>query len=272
MLTPPAEKGMPLAEVDTPALIIDLDAFEGNLKRMADALKGKPVRLRAHAKTHKSPRITQLQMELGAVGACCQKVSEAEVLVQGGIPNVLVSNEVIGMRKLERLAALTKTADWLGLCIDSEMGLGQASQAAKNAGVVLDALVEVDVGARRCGVPPGEAALALANKIAHDAHLEFAGIQAYHGSAQHIRDYGERKAAIDQAIAATRSTVDLLRSNGLDCAIVGGAGTARTRWKRRAASTTNFRRALTSSWMPIMRATRWKAAARFKRSSMRCSS
>lgn len=225
MSNAPAEKDMHLSDVDTPALIVDLDAFERNLQVMADALKDKPVRLRAHAKTHKCPRIVQMQMARGAVGACCQKVSEAEILVQGGVPNVLVSNEVIGMHKLERLAAVAEQADWLGLCIDSEMGLEQASQAAKNAGVVLNALVEIDVGAGRCGVPPGEAALALATRIAGDAHLEFAGLQAYHGSAQHIRDHGERKTAIDHAIAATRSTVELLKSNGLECAIVGGAGT-----------------------------------------------
>lgn len=225
MLKPPAEKGMALAEIDTPALIVDLDAYERNLQRMADMLKDKPVRLRAHAKTHKSPLIAQMQMTLGAVGACCQKVSEAEVLVQGGVPNVLVSNEVIGAQKLDRLVALAKNAGWIGLCIDSEQGLSEASAAAEKGGVILNALVEIDVGAGRCGVAPGDAALQLARKIEADPHLSFCGLQAYHGSAQHIRDHGERKAAIDKTIADTRMTVELLKENGLDCAIVGGAGT-----------------------------------------------
>ncbi len=221
----PAQEGMPFEDIDTPALIVDLDAFERNLSRMAEAIKDQPVRLRAHAKTHKSPVITKKQMELGAIGACCQKVSEAEVLIRNGVANVLVSNEVIGLQKLARLAALTKDAEWIGLCIDSELGLKQASEAAANAGVTLNALVEIDVGAGRCGVAPGEAALQLATLISDDPHLNFTGLQAYHGSAQHIRDHGERKAAIDETIEMTRATVDLLRENGLECEIVGGAGT-----------------------------------------------
>jgi 3-hydroxy-D-aspartate aldolase len=224
-MNPPAEKGMKLVEIDTPALIIDLDAFERNLVRMAKALKDTPVRLRAHAKTHKSPLITKLQMEHGAVGACCQKVSEAEILVRGGVPNVLVSNQVIGAQKLTRLAALAKEADWIGLCIDSELGISQAAQAASDAGIVLNALVEIDVGAGRCGVPPGQPVVELAIMISDNPHLNFSGLQAYHGSAQHIRDHGERKAAIDGTIEMTRSTVELLKENGLECAIVGGAGT-----------------------------------------------
>jgi 3-hydroxy-D-aspartate aldolase len=225
VMKPPAEEGVALAEVDTPALVVDLDAFERNLQRMADALKGLPVRLRAHAKTHKSPIITQMQMSLGAVGTCCQKVSEAEALVRGGVPNVLVSNEVIGARKLARLAALAKEAQWIGLCVDSIAGLEQASKAAADAGIVLNTLVEIDVGAGRCGVRPGTDALTLAQAIANDPNLAFSGLQAYQGSAQHIREYGERKAAIDKAIAATRETVELLKANGLECGIVGGAGT-----------------------------------------------
>lgn len=225
MLKPPAEKGMALGDIDTPALVVDLDAFERNLQRMAEMLKDKPVRLRGHAKTHKSPLITQMQMTLGAVGACCQKVSEAEILVQGGVPNVLVSNEVIGKQKLERLAELAKQAGWIGLCIDSMQGLSEASQAALSAGVVLNALVEIDVGAGRCGVAPGEDALALAQKITDNPNLHFSGLQAYQGSAQHIRDHGERKAAIDKAIAKTHMTVEMLKENGIDCEIVGGAGT-----------------------------------------------
>ncbi len=221
----PAEIGMALKDVDTPALVIDLDAFERNLARMADAIADKPVRLRAHAKTHKSPTITLRQMALGAVGACCQKVSEAEVLVRGGVPDVLVSNEVIGPGKLARLAALVDQAEWIGLCIDSEVGLHQAAEAAADAEVVLNALVEIDVGAGRCGVAPGKPALELAKKISDHENLRFCGLQAYHGSAQHIRDHGDRKAAIDKAIAATRRTVELLQKNGLACDIVGGAGT-----------------------------------------------
>lgn len=222
---PPAEAGAPLAKVDTPALVVDLDAFERNLARMAGALEDSPVRLRAHAKTHKSPEIARRQMAHGAIGVCCQKVSEAEIMVRGGVADVLVSNEVIGETKLARLAALAREARWLGLCVDSGTGVAQAEDAAAQAGVTLNALVEIDVGARRCGVAPGETAVELAERIADSPHLAFAGLQAYQGAAQHIRDHAERKAAIDRAVDAAAMTVELLGARGIACPIVGGGGT-----------------------------------------------
>jgi D-serine deaminase-like pyridoxal phosphate-dependent protein len=224
MLPPPATPGMPLGDVDTPALLIDLDAFERNLKRMAAAAKSAGVRLRPHAKTHKSPVIALKQIALGAVGMCCQKVSEAEVLIRGGVGNVLVSNEIVGQRKLERLALLARDAK-VAVCADNAENVAAIAQACAKYGTRLDVLVEIDVGGKRCGVAPGEAAVALAQVIAREPSLRFGGIQAYCGSAQHIRDHAERKAKIDQAIADTRRTVDLLAEAGLSCDIVGGAGT-----------------------------------------------
>ena len=114
---PPAEIGMSLDEVDTPALIVDLDAFESNLRRLAERVKGSGVRLRPHAKTHKCPVIALKQMELGAVGVCCQKVSEAEAMVYGGVKDVLVTNEIVGRQKLRRLMALAGSAR-IGVCVD----------------------------------------------------------------------------------------------------------------------------------------------------------
>ena len=223
-LPPPAEPGMPLAEVDTPALLIDLDAFERNLARMADAVKKTSANLRPHAKTHKSPIIAQKQIQLGAVGVCCQKVSEAEAMVRGGITNVLVSNEVAGRRKLDRLAMLAREAQ-VGVCTDNLSNIADIAGAAGRFGVRLPVLVEIDVGGKRCGVAPGAPAVDLARAIAASPHLRFAGLQAYHGSAQHIRDHTERKAAIDRAIMLTADTVDQLRQANLSCDIVGGAGT-----------------------------------------------
>src|SRR4029453_1707034 len=113
---PPAALGMPLADVDTPALIVDLDALERNLQPLADFAGQAGVRLRPHAKTHKSPEVARRQVALGAVGVCCQKVAEAEIMVAGGIEDVLVSNEVAGARKLARLAALARRAK-IGVCV-----------------------------------------------------------------------------------------------------------------------------------------------------------
>lgn len=226
----PASVGMAVEDVDTPALLVDLDAFERNLKRMADAIAGSPVKLRPHAKTHKCPVVALQQMELGAVGACCQKVGEAEAMVYGGVNDVLVSNQIVGATKLARLASLAKRAK-MAVCADDAGNVADIDAAAAAAGVVLDVLVEIDVGAGRCGVMPGQPALDLAQRIDRAANLRFGGLQAYQGSAQHIRAYDDRKKAIQSAVDLTRETVALLAEHGLACDIVGGAGTGTFRFE-----------------------------------------
>ncbi|MGG5818306.1 DSD1 family PLP-dependent enzyme [Falsiroseomonas sp. HW251] len=221
---PPAEPGMREEEVDTPALLLDLDAFEHNLDLMAGLLAPTRTKLRAHAKTHKSSIVALQQMKRGAIGQCVQKVAEAEALAWGGVPDILVSNEVIAPRKLARLAALSAIAR-VAVCADDERGIALIEQAAEAAGLRMTVLVEIDVGAGRCGVEPGPQAVALAERIAASPHLIFGGLQAYHGSAQHRRTPEERQAAIAFAAEGTRRTVEQCRQRGLDCAIVGGAGT-----------------------------------------------
>jgi D-serine deaminase-like pyridoxal phosphate-dependent protein len=221
---PPAQPEMPLAEVDTPSLLIDLDAFERNLQKMADFVTKAGVRLRPHAKTHKSPVIGLKQMQLGAVGLCCQKVSEAEAMVEGGVADVYVSNEVIGARKLDRLAALAHQARVM-VAVDNEQAVEALGTAARKAGVSIRTLVEIDVGANRCGVPPGAPAVALAERVAREQGLTFAGLQSYQGRAQHLRTLDERKAAIGKAVAWTADTIGALKKAGLTCEVVGGAGT-----------------------------------------------
>jgi len=223
-LPPPADIGAPLAEIDTPALLIDLDAFERNLDVMAAAARTLGVRLRPHAKTHKSPIIAAKQIARGAVGVCCQKVAEAEVLVAGGVADVLVSNEVVGLRKLERLAGLARHAR-ISVCVDNADAIVQLALAAEQARAQIEVLVEIDVGGRRCGVTPGMAAVDLAKRIAASPALRFGGLQAYHGSAQHLRTPAERHAAIGLSMQATSDTVRHLADAGFSCRTVGGAGT-----------------------------------------------
>lgn len=150
----PAAIGMSLAQVDTPALLLDLDAFERNLARLAGVASRLGMRLRPHAKSHKCPEIALRQMAAGAVGVCCQKVGEAEALVAGGVGNVLVSNEIVAPAKIERLAALEREA-WVGVCVDDAGNVEQLSDTASRLGVSLPVLVEINVGGNRCGVPPG---------------------------------------------------------------------------------------------------------------------
>ena len=221
---PPAEPGMREEDVDTPALLLDLEAFEHNLDTMAALLAPTGTKLRAHAKTHKSPIVALAQMRRGAIGQCVQKVAEAEALAWGGVPDILVSNEVLAPRKLARLAALSSIAK-VAVCADDVMGIAAIEDAAQHAGLRMTVLVEIDIGAGRCGVAPGPPAVALAERIAASPHLIFGGLQAYHGSAQHRRTPDERHAAIAHAAEGTRRTVEQLRQRGLECAIVGGAGT-----------------------------------------------
>src|SRR5512135_3541272 len=138
----PAAVGMPLAEVDTPCLILDLDAFERNLRCLPESLAGRNVKVRPHAKSHKCPEIALRQIALGAVGVCCQKVSEAEALVEGGVRDVLIANEVVGTPKLKRLAALAGRAR-VAVCADDAENVAALDAAARAAGISLDVLLEI---------------------------------------------------------------------------------------------------------------------------------
>jgi D-serine deaminase-like pyridoxal phosphate-dependent protein len=180
--------------------------------------------MRPHAKTHKSPDIAKRQIALGAVGVCCQKVSEAEVMVDAGIGDVLVTNEVAGAAKLARLAALAKRAT-VGVCVDDIDSVAELEAAADAAGSMLDVLVEIDVGGRRCGATPGDAAARIAERVAGARHLCFAGLQAYHGSAQHVRAAADRRERIAHAVACVQETQRALRAAGLEARMVTGAGT-----------------------------------------------
>jgi len=224
MNPPPAEIGVPVAEVETPALIIDLDALDRNIAKMAEFARAAGVRVRPHAKTHKSTAIALRQIALGAVGQCVQKVGEAEVLVRGGVKDVLVSNQVVGERKLRRLAALANEAT-VALCFDSAEQVDAAARVARDFGVVLGGLVEIEVGMERCGIAPGRDAASLARRIEDAPNLKFKGLQAYHGRAQHMTAYQERAQAIAFAVDAVRETVDALAAEKLACEIIGGAGT-----------------------------------------------
>jgi len=220
----PAEVGMSLADVDTPALILDLRAFERNLELLDASLAGRKIRVRPHAKSHKCPKIALAQLARGAVGVCCQKVSEAEAMIEGGVPDVLIANEVVGSAKLRRLAALAKRAR-VAVCADDASNVAALDAAARQAGVRLDVLVEVNVGANRCGVEPGEPAAALAKRIASADSLRFAGLQAYQGAAQHLRKVEERQAAIERAVANVKASIAAIERAGLKCERVTGAGT-----------------------------------------------
>jgi D-serine deaminase-like pyridoxal phosphate-dependent protein len=224
MQNPPARIGATLDEVDTPALIVDLDTFEANIAHMAAFGREAGIALRPHAKTHRCPAVALRQIAAGAVGQCVQTVGEAEAMVAGGVGDVMVTNEIIAPAKLARLAALAERAR-LSLLVDSAEGVELASRAAVERGVELGCLVEVEVGMGRCGIAPGAPAADLARRVADAPGLSFLGLQAYNGRSQHFPALAERRAAVERAADAVRDTQKALAAHGLAAGIVGGAGT-----------------------------------------------
>jgi D-serine deaminase-like pyridoxal phosphate-dependent protein len=223
----PAQRGDPLKRVDTPALILDLDKFDANLARMAQATAAAGVRLRPHAKTHKCVAIARRQIQAGAVGICCQKLGEAEVFLGGDLNDVLITNEIAGELKIRRLAQLARRfpTSRLGVCVDDLDTTRQLVAACASEQARLDVYVEVDVGQNRCGVADAESAVALARAITASGFLNFAGLHAYAGSAQHRRGVPERRGAARHAATRVGAIRDALLALGLPCEMITGGGT-----------------------------------------------
>ena len=222
----PAKPGMDEADIQTPSLMLDLDALERNIKKMGDYAKAHGMRHRTHGKMHKSVDVQRLQEKLGgACGVCCQKVSEAEVFARGGIKDILVSNQVRDPAKIDRLARLPKLGARTICCVDDLANVADLSSAARTHGTEIECLVEIDCGAGRCGVTSTSDVVEIAKAIDAAEGLKFAGLQAYQGAMQHLDSYDERKAKIDIAVAMVKDAVDTLKAEGLACDIVGGGGT-----------------------------------------------
>ena len=227
--------GQSVEAIDTPALVLDLDAMKRNLARMAEFARKHDIRWRPHAKMHKSSALAKLQMQAGAVGVCVQKTSEAEAMVAGGVNNVYISNEVISPHKLARVAALSHMLaaehGQLAIAVDSAEGVTRLAQAmnerraATGIPAVIDVFVEIDVGQGRCGVRPGQPAVALVHEIRKHPALRFAGLQAYQGRAQHLRSPQERREAIGGVVQDVEGTRKLIEAEGIAVDLVTGAGT-----------------------------------------------
>ncbi|KZY05917.1 MULTISPECIES: 3-hydroxy-D-aspartate aldolase BhcC [unclassified Sulfitobacter] len=223
----PAVPGMDEADIQTPCLILDLDALERNIKKMGDYAKAHGMRHRAHGKMHKSVDVLKLQMELGgAVGVCCQKVSEAEVFAREGIKEILVSNQVRDPAKIDRLAQLPKLSGGeVIVCVDDIDNVADLSEAAQKHGTDLGVFVEIDCGAGRCGVTTTDAVVEIAKAVRDADNLTFRGIQAYQGAMQHIDSFDERKAKLDAAIKQVSDAVEALKAEGIETDLVSGGGT-----------------------------------------------
>lgn len=222
----PALPGMKEADIQTPCLVLDLDALERNIRKMGDYAKAHGMRHRSHGKMHKSVDVQKLQERLGgAVGVCCQKVSEAEVFVRGGIKDVLVSNQVRDPAKIDRLARLPKLGSRIIVCVDDIANVAELSKAAVKHGTELEVFIEIDCGAGRCGVTTTEEVVKIARAVDAAPGLKFTGIQAYQGAMQHMDRYEDRKAKLDAAIAQVKDAVAGLKAAGLEPELVSGGGT-----------------------------------------------
>lgn len=224
MIPPAACVGDNLDAVDTPSLILDLDAFEDNLRAMQVLAERHGVALRPHAKAHRCPDIALRQIALGATGICCQKVSEAVPFVSAGIRDIHISNEVVGSSKLVLLARLAGQAR-ISVCVDNIKAVEALSAVMAEYKVTLGVLVELDVGQKRCGVQTAGDAIALARLIEELPNIYFMGVQAYHGGIQHKRGHEQRQKSSDKAVQRIRGYLEAFQEAGIECEVVTGGGT-----------------------------------------------
>jgi len=208
-------------DLNTPALVVDLDALERNIAAMAAFAKASGLTLRPHAKTHKSAAIARLQRAAGAVGVCCAKLGEAEALTDAGVDGILITSPVVGAPAVGRLAALAARAKGLMASVDSPAAV--AALAA--TGVPMTLLVDIDPGIHRTGVATPDDALALARQIDAAPSLTYAGVQFYCGSQQHIEDFAARREAIIERTDYLKGIIALLTENGLKPSYISGGGT-----------------------------------------------
>ncbi|MFK7914103.1 MAG: DSD1 family PLP-dependent enzyme, partial [Pseudomonadales bacterium] len=213
------------AELQTPALVLDLDRFDANLATMTAHCKKSGIGLRPHSKTHKCIEIAKRQLAAGAVGICCAKLGEAEVMVHGGVGQVLITSPVVAPAGAERLMALNAVADDLLVVVDNPDNVRLLAAAAKRAGKPQSVLMDLDPGLHRTGIEPGPEALALAQQIADSPDLTFRGLQMYAGNLMHIHEFAERQTRSLAVMAALAQFRDQLIAQGLQCEILSGGGT-----------------------------------------------
>ncbi len=213
-------------DLDTPALLLDLAAAERNLERMAGFFRGRSCRLRPHFKNHKCVRLARRQLDAGsAVGITCAKLGEAEVLGDAGFDDLLIANQVVGRRKLERLVKVARGSR-VGVAVDDLDQARELAAAARASGVVVGALVEVDIGMGRCGVPGGEPALELAREVSGLDGLRFDGIQAFEGHVVYLDDAAERARRARESLAIAVDTRRLIEADGIPVGVISGGSSS----------------------------------------------
>jgi 3-hydroxy-D-aspartate aldolase len=216
---------IPISEIETPALLLDMNGLEHNILTMGEFFRGKTAKLRPHFKTDKCPRISHMQINAGAKGITCAKLEEAEVLCAAGIDDILLANQIVSPEKLIRLAGLVKSGAHVALLVDNAENIQDIAEAAAACGTAIHLLVELDVGMGRCGVNTAEEVLELAQIIQRTDGVVFDGIQAYEGQLSHIPDEAERRAGVNAMVAKVTGVVGLLKKNSIPVKEISGGGT-----------------------------------------------
>lgn len=220
----PNEIGLSKWELETPSLCLELEVLESNLKKVHQNLQGTGIGVRPHIKTHKCPALARMQMEAGAVGVCAAKLSESEVMLENGIPNVLMTGVNVSPGKIKKAMELRKKHSGFIQAVDNAENAADLQEAAKAAGIIAEVVVDLDV-INRSGVPTGKAALVLAQQVDRSPNLRFMGILAYDGGAQHVKGYAPRKTRTDRTFEPVVETYESLVKSGLNVEIFSGAGT-----------------------------------------------
>jgi D-serine deaminase-like pyridoxal phosphate-dependent protein len=211
-------------DLSTPALLVDVQALDRNIRRMAEFFAEGSCQLRPHVKAHKTPEIARRQLAAGSCsGLTCATVGEAEAVAHLGA-DLLIANEIVDSAKCDRIASLARTQP-VTVAVDSGLGVEALAAAARRAGVKVGVLIDLDVGQRRCGVVPGQEALTLAHLAAEAPGLELRGVMGYEGHVQPIRRREERAASAEESMRVLVATAELLLRAGLPCDIVSGGGT-----------------------------------------------
>lgn len=214
---------MKVDELDTPVLLVDAAALEHNISAMRDIAASAGVAYRPHAKTHKSPIVANMQLDAEAVGVCCAKLGEAEIMAAAGIPDILITSQVVGRNKLVRLVQAAQNANIM-VVADNEDNISDLSSAAQTAGRPMDILIEIDVGQGRCGVPPGPEATRLVRLIGETKWLRFRGLQGYQGLIQMTGGFDDRRAQVNLALEKLMETADHLKRASIQVDILTGGG------------------------------------------------
>jgi D-serine deaminase-like pyridoxal phosphate-dependent protein len=216
---------MNLQQIDTPALLVDLDAMEGNLAKMAGYFVGRRCKTRPHFKNHKTPALARKQIESGAIGMTCATLREAEILVEHGIQSVLIANEIVDEAKFERLAELLPLASVM-VAVDSRCAFANMARVQRSRKIQFEVVVDVNIGLDRCGVEPGEPALELAKSAAHHG-FKMCGIMGYDGHLQSEPPSPQRDEAVRNGCRVLADTAAMIGQSGISVTVVstGGTGT-----------------------------------------------